>query len=267
MILPATIDMELLSRLRRNWLNIQDAVILELDRDYRIFEGRTFKLHRFEDWLIRSGIPWPRLESGQLDLGKDTLRGQAKAYPIVAPIHELRSTLADLRLESLAVGRDGRNRTLLSEPSGAVTSYAYYPDGALKSVGYGGSGTAADGVSYTYYPDGSRQTMTDGTGTTAYAYDKAGRLLQVTDGNGQSVKYGYVDGQLTTTTYPGGQLVTESYNGAGQVTAVKDWLGHQVSFGYDADGNLTTETLPGGVTQVREITAALTALGGSQRIK
>jgi hypothetical protein len=85
-----------------------------LDRDYGIFEGRTFKLHRFEDWLISSGIPWPRLESGQLDLGKDTLRAQAKAYPIVAPIHELRSTLADLRLESLAVGRYGRNRTLLS---------------------------------------------------------------------------------------------------------------------------------------------------------
>jgi DNA polymerase I len=32
----------------------------------------------------------------------------------VAPIHELRSTLAELRLNNLAVGRDGRNRTLVS---------------------------------------------------------------------------------------------------------------------------------------------------------
>src|SRR5215813_77961 len=38
----------------------------------------------------------------------------AKAHPAVSPLRELRSTLADLRLADLAVGDDGRNRTLLS---------------------------------------------------------------------------------------------------------------------------------------------------------
>ena len=38
----------------------------------------------------------------------------ARAYPAVAPLRELRSSLAELRLSDLAVGRDGRNRTILS---------------------------------------------------------------------------------------------------------------------------------------------------------
>ena len=88
------------------------------DRGYRCGlrrdEGRTFKLARFEAWLAAEGIPWPRLESGQLDLGDDIFRQQAKAYPQVSALRELRSSLADLRLNDLAVGSDGRNRTILS---------------------------------------------------------------------------------------------------------------------------------------------------------
>jgi DNA polymerase I len=38
----------------------------------------------------------------------------AKSYPIVAPYHELRYSLSKLRLNELAVGSDGRNRTILS---------------------------------------------------------------------------------------------------------------------------------------------------------
>ena len=38
----------------------------------------------------------------------------AKAYPAVAPMRELRCALSDMRLADLAVGNDGRNRTLLS---------------------------------------------------------------------------------------------------------------------------------------------------------
>src|SRR5262245_25784955 len=37
-----------------------------------------------------------------------------KSYPEVSPYRELRSSLADLRLNNLSVGRDARNRTILS---------------------------------------------------------------------------------------------------------------------------------------------------------
>jgi DNA polymerase I len=108
------IDMPMLEKLRRYWALIQDKLIERIDVDYHVFEGRTFKLDRFEACLARLGIPWPRLESGRLDLDDDTFRQMARIYPAVSPLPELRSSLADLRLNDLAVGHDGRNRTILS---------------------------------------------------------------------------------------------------------------------------------------------------------
>jgi hypothetical protein len=89
-------------------------LIAAIDADYGVYEGRTFKQERFAAWLARNGIPWPYLESGKLDLGDETFRQQAKAYPLIAPLRELRSALSELRLNDLAVGSDGRNRTILS---------------------------------------------------------------------------------------------------------------------------------------------------------
>jgi DNA polymerase I len=108
------IDVPMLDRLREGWDGIQDQLIAEIDVDYRVYDGRTFKQDRFAAWLARNGIPWPYLDSGRLDLGEETFRQQAKAYPSVSPLRELRSALSDLRLNDLAVGRDGRNRTILS---------------------------------------------------------------------------------------------------------------------------------------------------------
>jgi DNA polymerase I len=110
----APIDMSMLDKLRHHWAPIQGKLIERIDADYHVFEGRTFKLERFEAWLSQVGIPWPRLESGRLDLEDGTFRQMAKIYPAVSPLRELRSSLADLRLNDLAVGHDGRNRTILS---------------------------------------------------------------------------------------------------------------------------------------------------------
>jgi DNA polymerase-1 len=63
---------------------------------------------------VRNNIPWPRLDSGRLDLSDDTFREMARAYPAVAPLRELRGALSEMRLSDLAVGRDARNRTMLS---------------------------------------------------------------------------------------------------------------------------------------------------------
>lgn len=74
----------------------------------------TFSAERWARWLTDHGVPWPRLESGALDLSDDTFRMMAKAYPEVSPIRELRHSLSQLRLNDLAMGPDGRNRCLLS---------------------------------------------------------------------------------------------------------------------------------------------------------
>ena len=108
------IDMETLGRLQKHWHAIQGRLIDAIDSDYGVFDGRTFKADRWAAWLERNNIPWPRLESGALALDEDTFRERAKSYPAVSLMRELRYALSQMRLADLAVGSDGRNRTLLS---------------------------------------------------------------------------------------------------------------------------------------------------------
>ena len=108
------IDALTLVKLRTCWLDIQTHLIADIDRSYGVFEGRTFKTDRWVDYLADNQIPWPRLLSGRLDLSDATFRQMARAYPLVSPIRELRSSLSEMRLLGLQVGDDGRNRSLLS---------------------------------------------------------------------------------------------------------------------------------------------------------
>jgi hypothetical protein len=108
------IDLETLRTLKAEWMNIQDQLIQLIDKDYKVFDGRTFKSQLWEGYLIRKNIPWPRLASGKLDLSDQTFRDMAKSYPVVSPMRELRSSLSEMRLSSLQVGSDGRNRCTLS---------------------------------------------------------------------------------------------------------------------------------------------------------
>ena len=107
------IDMTTLGLLREYWTDIQDDLIRAIDV-CNIYDGRTFKTDRWINLLNRNNIPWPLLETGNLDLSDNTFRQMAKSHPLVAPYRELRSALSDLRLNDLAVGRDDRNRTILS---------------------------------------------------------------------------------------------------------------------------------------------------------
>ena len=107
-------DTNTLTRLTENWGGIQDGLIAAIDKNYGVYEGRTFKLERFERHLAANKIPWPRLPSGQLDMKDDTFREMARTYPCLMPLRELRTSLSQMRLNDLAVGQDGRNRVLLS---------------------------------------------------------------------------------------------------------------------------------------------------------
>lgn len=109
------IDVPLWRRLVAQWENIKRGLTTtDAAAAYGVFEDGIFRYHLFEKFVARMGIPWARLPSGALDLSDDTFRSAAKAYPIIAPLRELRHALSELRLNALAVGDDGRNRTLLS---------------------------------------------------------------------------------------------------------------------------------------------------------
>jgi hypothetical protein len=103
-----------LASIRKSWSGLKGRLIREVDARYGVYDGLTFKAARFADFLTATGIPWPRLDSGALALDDATFRDQAKSWPQLQPLRELRHALGELRLERLAIGSDNRNRCLLS---------------------------------------------------------------------------------------------------------------------------------------------------------
>jgi hypothetical protein len=114
------IDARGLTSVKLNWATIQSRLVEEVDRDFGVFEGTTFKTARFEAYLRANGLAWPRLASGRLDLRDDTFKDMARIHPCLRKLRELRTSLSQLRLSEIAIGPDGRNRTMLS-PFRSVT--------------------------------------------------------------------------------------------------------------------------------------------------
>jgi DNA polymerase-1 len=114
------IDAELHRRLAGKWDDIKAQLVAAVDADFAVYDGISFKSDRFGRFLAQSGIPWPRYPSGQLVLDDNTFREQSRRYPQLYPLRQLRATLSGLRLTGLTIGRDGRNRCLLS-PFASVT--------------------------------------------------------------------------------------------------------------------------------------------------
>ena len=112
--LGVPIELEMYRLLKSGWSDIRDRLIERVDVDYGVFQGQTFKAARWRRWVEQQGIPWPRLDSGALALDRNTFREMAKAHPGVAAMSELRTTLSQTMLGGLAIGEDGRNRSLLS---------------------------------------------------------------------------------------------------------------------------------------------------------
>lgn len=108
------IDCETLERLKTNWMQIQERLIEKIDSAYGVYEGTTFKISKFEQYLTNNGISWPRTEKGTLELKDDTFKDMVISYPQLQELKDLRYILGQLRLSELPVGSDNRNRCLLS---------------------------------------------------------------------------------------------------------------------------------------------------------
>jgi DNA polymerase I len=108
------IDIDTVEKLQSNWGRLQDQLIAEIDSYFGVYDGRTFKEAWFSKWLVSNNIAWPRLPSGKLDLKDDTFKEMSRIHLQLLPLRELRLSLSQMRLSSLAIGTDGRNRCLLS---------------------------------------------------------------------------------------------------------------------------------------------------------
>ena len=108
------IDVATYSRFKSNWQRLVENIIRESDT-YGIYESSTFKLYRFKHWLAERDMAWPHLDTGSLAIDGDAFAMMVDLVPSVKPIAELRDLLSQLRLpEQLSIGRDNRNRCLLS---------------------------------------------------------------------------------------------------------------------------------------------------------
>jgi DNA polymerase I len=114
------VDLEALQTLKSYWGDIQKTLIGRIDQSFGVYDGTTFKSDLFEKYLFSQGIPWPRLDSGRLDLSTQAFRDMSLSYPQISPLRELRVSLSQMKLNALAVGPDGRNRFMIS-PFGSKT--------------------------------------------------------------------------------------------------------------------------------------------------
>jgi DNA polymerase-1 len=114
------IDVTTLDRFNDEWENIKLRLIESVDAGYGVYKDGVFKQDLFEQFLIRLNRAWPRTLCGRLETSRDAFRDASKIYPDLLPLYELRVTMDELKLHKLAVGKDGRNRTMLS-PFGTKT--------------------------------------------------------------------------------------------------------------------------------------------------
>jgi len=111
-------------RIAGYWNAIKADLVTDVDRQYGCYEIVDGEPHfregeedgnseyGFRAYLRRERITWPRLKSGELDLKARTFRDMTAAFGQLSDLHGLRTLLAQLRNNQLAVGHDGRNRCL-----------------------------------------------------------------------------------------------------------------------------------------------------------
>ena len=115
------VNAKLLNEVVSRWSEIRGGLIRQIDRDYGVYDGTTFKSEWFAAYVEKAGIHWPRLASGASALDADTFSDMARVFPIVAPLAELRSAIGKMRKNDIPVGEDGRARTGL-RPFASSTS-------------------------------------------------------------------------------------------------------------------------------------------------
>jgi DNA polymerase family A len=112
-VIGTPIDVAKLQEFRGKWDAIKEALVSEIDQEFNVYVGTKFSHGRFENYIERRGLPWPKTKPGLLKTDKETFKSQILSHPELAPLHELKSTLSLMRRESISVGSDARNRTAL----------------------------------------------------------------------------------------------------------------------------------------------------------
>jgi RHS repeat-associated protein len=157
----------------------------------------------------------------------------------------------------LATITDALGNATLTPTTDGMTTLGYDDYGNLSSRTYSDSGTPNS--SYVFDAAGNRTSMTDGRGTTKYAYDDANQLIDVCPTNPANcatttdakTAYTYdAFGQVTERSYPDGDVADYTYYPDGELETVAEG-GLTATFDYDADGELTEIDHGNGLVETR----------------
>jgi RHS repeat-associated protein len=174
--------------------------------------------------------------------------------------HGIAQTFAASQVLTLADGSQlptTQRQTDLTDQLGAVTHFAYDPQGNLLTVTYADGSTeqyahdAAGNVKqyrnragqllrFSYNARGQllRRNHTDGSHED-FTYDDRGNLLTATDAHGTTMyQYNAAD-LLTRVVYPNGRFLEYSYDAGRRLIRLADQDGFAVNYAYDAAGRLT----------------------------
>lgn len=144
------------------WRAVRDAMVPTIDAQYGVYVRNaagdwSFNMECFAAYLARAGIlgDWPRLASGKLDMRRKTFDSMSKGWPQLEDLRQLRFTRDKLRKIKLAVGADGRNRTVLwpfkaktSRTQPKAAQWMFSPAVWLRSLIKPGPGMAVAYIDY-----------------------------------------------------------------------------------------------------------------------
>jgi len=110
------LDGTLFRRLTAAWDAIKHRYIVEIEKTYgyQFHIDGHFNHGRFMDWLAGQKMPWLFTDTGAPKLDDNTFREMERRYPRLGPLRRLFSHILDMKVVSLPVGQDFRNRCLSS---------------------------------------------------------------------------------------------------------------------------------------------------------
>jgi RHS repeat-associated protein len=141
------------------------------------------------------------------------------------------------------------SRTGMTDAEQVSTGYSY--DGLERLVGIDYANDPD--VSYAYNALGWRVEMSDGIGTTAWEYDRLGRVFAVTGPYSGTVSYTWdAAGNRTGLEYPDEKTVSYRYDLLGRMTGLSGWDSGQITYTYDIAGSLLATERPNGVASTNQ---------------
>jgi hypothetical protein len=150
------LDMDIIPDLldKQAWAYVRDAVVPKINAQYDVYvQDKAGEWHfnneKFDALCSRLGIDWPRTESGKPNLEQKTFKSMCQAFPELESLRQLRHTRDEMRRIKLAVGSDGRNRTVLwpfkaktSRTQPKAAEWLFSPSAWLRSLFKPGPGRA-----------------------------------------------------------------------------------------------------------------------------